>query len=287
MLLRRRWVMAGALSLFFTAIHGEDLKDIEYGRAGKHSLKLDLHIPDGTGPFAAVILVHGGAWVAGDRTNSVQPLFQPLSDAGFAWFSISYRLASDVMRNPMGAALQLGTAENDVRRAVKFVKEHASEYRVNPSKIVLIGESAGGQLASMAALRPDPEGAVQGVVAFYTPSDLVSLVRSSSMIPDNVRDAVKGTSFDDILMAGLKEFSPINYVSATSPPFLLIHGTDDNIVPVAQSERFCDQFRTAGAGCELFKVEGGGHGIRAWQSSRLTDYKPFMVRWLRQVLARD
>jgi alpha-L-fucosidase 2 len=179
--------------------------------------------------------------------------------------------------------LQLGTAENDVRRAVAFVKEHASEYHVNPNKIALIGESAGGQLAAMAALRPDPEGAVQGVVAFYTPSDLASLARTSSLIPDNVRDAVKGTAFDDILMAGLKQFSPINYVTATSPPFLLIHGTDDNIVPFAQSERFCDKLRAAGVGCELYPVQGGGHGMRAWQSSRLTDYQAPMIRWLQQV----
>jgi acetyl esterase len=286
MMLPHRCVGAGVLFLSLTAIHGEELKDIEYGRAGKYSLRLDAHIPDGTGPFAAVILVHGGAWVTGDRTSNVQPLFQPLSDAGFAWFSISYRLAGDVARNPLGAALQLGTAESDVRRAVAFVKEHASEYRVNPNKIALIGESAGGQLASMAALRPDPEGAVQGVVAFYTPSDLASLVRTSSLIPDNVRDAVKGTPFDGLLMAGLTEFSPINHVSATSPPFLLIHGTDDNVVPFAQSERFCDKLRTAGVGCELYRVEGGGHGIRAWQSSRLTDYKSPMVRWLQQVLAQ-
>jgi alpha-L-fucosidase 2 len=281
-----RLLSAGTLALSLTAMHGEDLQDIEYGRAGKYSLRMDAHVPDGVGPFAAVILVHGGAWVAGDRIHNVQPLFQPLAAAGFAWFSISYRLAADVVRNPIAAALQLGAAENDVRRAVAFVKEHASEYRVNANKIVLIGESAGGQLASMAALRPDPGGAVQGVVAFYTPSDLASLARTSSIIPDAVRDRVKGTSFDDLLMAGLKEFSPINYVSATSPPFLLIHGTDDGIVPVAQSERFCDKLRTAGAGCDLFKVEGGGHGIRAWQSLRFTDYKPAMVRWLRQILAR-
>lgn len=276
--------MAGALSLFFPAIHAEDLKDIEYGRAGKHSLRLDLHIPDGTGPFAAVILVHGGAWVAGDRVNSVQPLFQPLSEAGFAWFSISYRLAGDVVRNPIGAALKLGTAENDVRLAVAFVKQHAVEYHVNPNKVALIGESAGGQLACMAALRPDQGGAVQGVVAFYTPSDLAGLVRTSNMIPDNVRDAMKGTLIDDALMAGLTGFSPINYVSATSPPFLLIHGTDDTVVPLAQSERFCNKLRTAGVGCELYRVDGGGHGIRGWQTSRLTNYKASMVRWLQQVL---
>lgn len=285
-MLRCRCAGAGIFFLFLNVVQGENFKDIEYGRAGTYSLRLDAHIPDGPGPFAAVILVHGGAWVAGDRTSNVQPLFQPLSDAGFAWFSISYRLAGDVARNPLGAALQLGTAENDVRRAVAFVKEHAPEYHVNPNKIALIGESAGGQLAAMAALRPDPEGAVQGVVAFYTPSDLASLVRTSSLIPDQVRDAVKGTVFDDVLMAGLQEFSPINYVSPASPPFLLIHGTDDNIVPFAQSERFCAKLRAATVGCELYPVQGGGHGMRAWQSSRLTDYQAPMVRWLRQVFAR-
>jgi len=267
-------------------LHSEDFKAIEYGQAGKVALRLDAHIPDGRGPFAAAIVVHGGAWVAGDRINSVRPLLDPLSDAGIAWFSISYRLAADVARNPIGAAMQMGTAESDVRRAVAYVKEHASEYRVNPNKIVLIGESAGGQLAAMAALRPDADGAVQGVVAFYTPSDLATLVRTSSFIPDNVRDAVKGTMFDSILMAGLTEFSPINAVSAASPPFLLIHGTDDNVVPFAQSERFCDKLRESNVGCEIYPVKGGAHGIRSWEYAKLTDYKRPMVRWIEKVLAK-
>ena len=167
-------------AFFMATIHAEDLKDIEYARAGNVSLRFDAHIPNGPGPFATVILVHGGAWVKGDRTNNVQPLFQPLSDAGFAWFSISYRLAGDVARNPVGAAMQLGTAESDVRKAVAFVKDHAAEYRVNPNKIALLGESAGGQLAAMAALRPSADSAVQGVVAFYTPSDLATLARTSA-----------------------------------------------------------------------------------------------------------
>src|SRR6202050_4009252 len=108
MMLRLRWLIPVAFSLFVAAIHGEDLKDIEYGRAGKYSLRLDAHIPDGTGPFAAVILVHGGAWVAGDRTRNVQPLFQPLSDAGFAWFTISYRLPGGGNRNTPGGGVQRG-----------------------------------------------------------------------------------------------------------------------------------------------------------------------------------
>ena len=265
-------------ALFMTTIHAEELKDVEYARAGKVSLRFDAHIPNGPGPFAAVILVHGGAWVMGDKSNNVQPLIQPLTDAGFAWFSISYRLAA--------AAMQLGTAESDVRKAVVFVKDHAAEYRVNPNKIALVGESAGGQLASMAALRPGADASVEGVVAFYTPSDLATLARTSALIPDGVRDAVKGTLFDDLLMAGLTEFSPINAVSASAPPFLLIHGTDDNVVPFAQSERFCEKLRAAGVACELIPVKGGGHGIRAWESMKLTDYKSAMVRWLEKTLAR-
>jgi len=280
-----RFYVSAALALFMPTIHAEDFKDVEYGRAGKVSLRLDAHIPAGAGPSAAVILVHGGAWVAGDRANNVQPLLKPLSDAGFAWFSISYRLASDVARNPIGAALQLGTAESDVRRAVAFVKQHAAEYRVNPNKIALLGESAGGQLAAMAGLRPDADGAVQGVVAFYTPSDLATLARTSAIVPDGVRDRVKGTLFEDLLMAGLNEFSPVNAVNASSPPFLLIHGTDDNVVPIAQSERFCDKLRESGVACELYPVTGGGHGIRSWESLRLTDYKSPMVRWLQRILA--
>lgn len=270
-----------------TSIRGEELKDIEYGRAGKISLRMDAKIPAGKGPFAAVILVHGGAWIAGNRVRSVQPLLQPLADAGFAWFSISYRLAADIARNPVGAAIQMGAAEHDVKRAIEFVKEHAAEYRVNANRIALMGESAGGQLASMAALRPDSEHAVQGVVAFYTPSDLANLARTSAVIPDEVRDAVKGTLFESLLLSGLKEFSPVNYVSSSAPPFLLIHGTDDDVVPIAQSERFCDKLRAANVGCELYPVEGGAHGIRSWESFRLTGYKAAMVRWLTQNLGRQ
>ena len=65
-----------------------------------------------------------------------------------------------------------------------------------------------------------------------------------------------------------------------------IHGTDDNVVPFAQSERFCDKLRESKVGCEIYPVKGGGHGIRSWESAKLTDYKSPMVRWLQKVLAQ-
>jgi acetyl esterase len=284
-MLAHRYLSAFAFSLLTTTLHATDLKDVEYARTGNLSLRFDARIPDGRGPFPAVILVHGGGWVRGDR-NGVEPLFEPLSHAGFAWFSVSYRLAVDVLKDPKAAMSQLGAAESDVRRAVAFVKEHAAEYRVNPNKIALIGESSGGQLAAMAALRPDPDGAVQGVVAFYSPTDLATLARTSSWIPDSVRDAVKGTFFDTLLMAGLTQLSPINWVSPAAPPFLLIHGTDDNLVPFAQSERFCDKMNESNVACEVYPVKAAGHGMRSWESSRIFNYKAPMIRWLQQAIGR-
>src|SRR5689334_1798316 len=85
------------MNTFSASWAAETRHDVEYGKAGDISLQMDVHVPDGKGPFPAIILVHGGAWVRGDRQWNVQPLFRPLEDAKFAWFSISYRLANDIL----------------------------------------------------------------------------------------------------------------------------------------------------------------------------------------------
>jgi alpha-L-fucosidase 2 len=250
---------------------------------------MDAHVPEGDGPFPAVVIVHGGAWVTGDRKRSVEPLFKPLTDAGFAWFSISYRLANmtDQKSTPTlaASAALLGGAVDDVRSAVAYVRTHAAEYHVDPDRIALIGESAGAQLAAMAALKPAQNGTVRAVVAFYCPSDLVTLVQTMPLIPDSLRRAVQGTPFEGILLAYLRELSPINWVRQDGPPFLLIHGTVDQVVPFQQSVNLCAAMHKSGTVCELYPVEGAGHGLRWWESApRLTTYKKRMVDWLTQQL---
>src|ERR1700685_992291 len=136
-----------------TQHHCDLRRDIEYSRVNGVSLMMDACIPDGATKAPAVIIVHGGGWVRGNRQFDVAPLFKPLSDAGFAWFSIDYRLATDVT--------QFGVAIQDVQQAVRFVKSHAAEFNLNPDKLALIGESAGGQLAAMAALRDDADASVK------------------------------------------------------------------------------------------------------------------------------
>ena len=73
--------------------HARSLENVEYSQVSGEPLKMDGYIPEGKGPFPAAILVHGGAWVTGDKERSVRPLFKPLTDGGMAWFSINYRLA--------------------------------------------------------------------------------------------------------------------------------------------------------------------------------------------------
>lgn len=237
---------------------------------------MDFRIPPGRGPFPAVVLVHGGGWITGDRRANVEPLFEPLTNAGFAWFSISYRLASDVA--VFGAAIE------DVEQAVQFIRTHAAEYSIDPSRLALAGESAGGQLASMAALSPKLKGAVKGVVALYSQSDLVTLAKTSNHVPSELRRAVESTAWAGFLLAGLQRLSPIYNVRADMPPFLLIHGTADRLVPFEQSERMCEKMQEAGAACELYAVNGGGHGIRWWDSSKgLAGYKRAMVEWLEKL----
>jgi acetyl esterase len=253
--------------------------DIEYSRAGGTSLRLDASIPDGSGPFPAAIIVHGGGWVRGDKKLDVAPLFKPLSDAGIAWFSINYRLAND--------PLLFGIAIDDVEEAIRFVKDNAREYRIDPDRIALIGESAGGQLAGMAALNNAPGTSVKAVVGLYAPTDLVSLLKTSDLIPSSIRDTLQGTPFESLLLTRLAQLSPISKVRPAMPPFLLIHGTADILVPFEQSRNMCIKMQSVGASCDLFKVPGAGHGIRRWEGNPAISepYKKEMIHWLLEQLA--
>ena len=266
-------------------VQAKSFSDVEFSHPSGNSLQFDAQVPDGKGPFPAAIIVHGGAWVTGDRRRSVEPLFRLLTNSGIAWFSISYRLA-DIGDQRSLATLAASTATldsavDDVKSAVAFLRTHASDYNLDRNRIALIGESAGAQLAAMAALKSPASQGVQAVVAFYCPSNLVTLAQTLSLIPDSIRQAVKGTPLEQMLMARMRELSPITWVEPGAPPFLLIHGTADSLVPFQQSVDFCSALSASGSACELFPVEGAGHGLRWWEgNNRLSAYKPHLVQWL-------
>jgi alpha-L-fucosidase 2 len=239
---------------------------------------MDMSVPAGNGPFPAVIIVHGGGWIGGSREFSVQPLFDPLAKAGFAWFSISYRLATDL--------LQFGVAVDDVQAAIKHVKANAAKYNIDPDRIAVLGESAGAHLAALAVERSP--GSVAAVVAMYPPTDLVALAENARAIPDSIRQMVRAAGMEQLIRGYLREMSPIEHITPGLPPFLLVHGTADTVVPFDQSERMLKALKAAGNQAELITVKGGGHGLRGWErSNELASYRRSMIEWLQRTLVRQ
>ena len=250
-------------------------KDLEYSRAGEESLRLDACVPDGKGPFPAVILVHGGGWGSGDKTKHIDPLFAPLSKSGLAWFSINYRHAP---KNRYPAAVE------DVEAAVRWVKQHAAEFNIDPKRLALLGESAGGHLVAMAVVRAKDDTRVAAAVPFYAPVDLETDTARRGGLSQSLR-SLFGRSYqvDDQAAQLLRDASPINFIHSSLPPFLLVHGTADMSVPYNQSVQFQAKLRAAGVSCDLVTIDDGVHGMARWEASDPT-YKDKVARWIAEKL---
>ena len=283
------WKSAFIAAALCAGLVAEDRKDVEYGRAGGQALLLDLHVPDGPGPFPAAILVHGGGFDEGSRATNVRPLFAPLADAGFAWFSIDYRLAPKA---------KLPDAVADLQSAIRWVKSHAAEFHVDTSKIALIGESAGGFLVNYQGTHETPDTKVRAIVDFYGPVDYEKLALERQAHPERFnmtsinRHAANGggihffgaDALDDAGREKVRAAQPIHAVHRGMPPFLCIHGTKDDQVTFDQSPIMCDAMHKAGAACEVITIEGGGHGMSGWRQPEMQHWKPEMIAWLKKTL---
>jgi alpha-L-fucosidase 2 len=266
-----------------------DQKDVQYARSGGMHVFLDLHVPDGPGPFPAAILVHGGGFDGGSKSTNMRPTFDLLANAGFAWFSIDYRMAPE-FRFPQ--------AREDVDSAIRWVKAHAGEYRVNEYKIVIMGESAGGFLVNYAGTHETPETKVAAVVDFYGAVDYVKQALERRDHPElfNMKTINKhvdnggGIRFfgadqlDDAGLLKLRNISPLFAVHQGMPPFLCIHGNKDDQVSYEQSPAMCEAMHKVGASCELITIEGGGHGMSSWKASEQQHWKAELIEWLKKTL---
>ena len=266
-----------------------DQKDIEYGRADGKPLLLDLHVPDGSGPFPVAILVHGGGFDEGSKSTNVRPLFDVLANAGFAWFSIDYRLAP---------AAHFPQPIDDLNTAIRWLRANAAAYHADVSKIAIIGESAGGFIVNYAGTHETPDTKVAAVVDFYGPTDYGKLAMLRRDHPERFnmaslnRHAASGggihffgaEQLDEAGLARLWAAAPIAAVHAGMAPFLCIHGTKDDQVAYEQSIEMCAAMAKAGASCELVTIEGGGHGMGGWRAPEMQHWKADMVAWLKKTL---
>ena len=259
--------------------HAAVKTDIEYGKAAGVSLRLDASVPDGPGPFPAVILVHGGGWNAGDKSGGpkkgyMAPMQEPLNLAGLAWFSINYRLAPQY---------QYPACIEDVETAIRWVKAHAAEYHIDPARIALAGESAGGHLVALAAMRMTDATRVAAVVSFYGRHDMVGTGKVGEKLPKNIAELFGHDVMDASTEARLREASPLNLVKPGLPPFLLVHGTADASVPYQHSVALQARLLVAGVPCDVFTVKDGAHGMINWDKLA-PHYKEQVATWLVKAL---
>lgn len=271
------------LTLGVSSAHAHTVvRDVEYASVDGISLRLDLYLPKPIPehPVPLVIWVHGGGWRAGSKDNTYAP--ETLGD-DYAVASIDYRLSG----------IETFPAQiHDVKAAVRWLRAHASDYGFDPERFGAWGSSAGGHLVALLGVscgNPDLEGTVggnldqsscvQAVCDFYGPTDLLSLLKQRGIA------SVRRPMAEDLLVGGPVEeladlarlASPITHVSSDSPPFLIMHGSDDPVVPLAQSVDFDIALRALGIDSTLRIIDGAGHGF---PRSELVPVKPFFDRFL-------
>lgn len=230
-------------------------ENVQYGEVQGQKLLLDVYKPDdnSSDPHPAVMLIHGGAWSSFDK-STMRGMGQFLAREGFVAFSVDYRLFHD-SENRWPAQL------DDVQRAVRWVRSSALKYRVDPAQIGAFGHSAGGQLAALIGMEDtrdnsDPALAryssrVQAVVDVSGPTDF-----TENHDPDG--DAFLSSFFGAAYSKQpevWRDASPVTHASKSSAPFLIVHGTRDANVPIAQAEELNERLRQAGAIVTLVKVD--------------------------------
>lgn len=260
-----------------SAVH----REVTYARAiGFRPLKMDIWRPrQASGPVPLVVWVHGGAFQLGDR-RELPPTFAPdsvfrlLNEAGIACATVDYRHSLEA---PFPAQL------HDLKAAVRYLREFSGILGVDPDRFGAWGESAGGHLVAMLGLtgnRDDLDGGlgarghsstVSAVVDFYGVSSLVDLppmATPDGLFPPALTAAVPegmpmqpgymlvGGSDDPALLAAA---SPVSHAGAGAPPFLLVHGDRDGLVPHSQTDLLAAALAAAGVEHEVMTVEGGDH----------------------------
>ena len=233
-------------------------RDLVYATVDGHDLTLDLYRPGTSGLHPAIVFVHGGGWSSGDKaTFADYALF--FAERGYVGISVNYRLAPE---HPFPAAVE------DTKAAVRWLREDAEKYGVDPDRIGAMGSSAGGHLVAMLGVTDPSDGLegssgdlalssrVQAVVDYFGPSDL-SLVGN---LPDPAILAFIGGMCGE-QQARCQAASPVTYVSPDDPPFLIVHGTADLRVPFSQSVVLRDALARAGVEATLLALEGAGHGL--------------------------
>lgn len=240
-------------------------RDLAYRADGHERQKLDLYLPEKTDrPVPLLIWIHGGGWQGGSKENAL-PLRQGWLERGYAIASINYRLSSHAV---FPAQIE------DCKAAIRWLRANAPKYRIDPARFGVWGSSAGGHLAALVGTSGDVKSLdvgehldqssrVQAVCDYYGPTDFHAFVSRPGY-----ENHANPTSPESLLLGGtVKEkpelaraANPITYVTPDDPPFLIVHGDQDPVVPLQQSELLYHALKSAQRSVHFHTIHGAGHG---------------------------
>jgi len=234
------------------------IPNVTYHKANNRENKVDLYLPRGVdGPVPVLMYIHGGGWRGGSKESSVLRLL-PWLEKGWAVVNVQYRLA-EVSLAP--------AAVEDCLCALRWVIRNAEEYDIDPDRIVVTGNSAGGHLALTTGMVPASAGldrecpgnedlSVAAIINWYGITDVGDLLHGPNMKTYAV--TWMGSMPNRFEIA--ERVSPLTYVRDGLPPILTIHGDADPTVPYQHGIRLQEELTKAGVSNELHTVRGGGHG---------------------------
>ncbi|MBN2476628.1 MAG: alpha/beta hydrolase [Pirellulales bacterium] len=244
--------------------------DVPYADTDNPQQKLDLYLPDkpiGDGPLPVVVWIHGGAWRAGNKSSGLGNLATLVASGRYAGVSVAYRLTDEAV---------WPAQIHDCKAALRWIRAHAQQHNLDPKRIGVWGSSAGGHLVAMlgtsGGVKPlegelgehiDQGSRVTCVVDYFGPSDMLTMGKYPSRMdhdsPNSPESRLVGGPVQEAKEAA-RSASPTTYVSQDDPPFLIVHGDQDPLVPHNQSVRLADLLEKAGVDVTFITITGGGHG---------------------------
>jgi acetyl esterase/lipase len=244
------------------ALPGTVLRDVTYCTTGGGAVKMDIYRPANQAPEApAAMYVHGGGWTSGSKSEGgwLNEVARGLLEKGFVVVSIDYRLAPG---NRWPAQIE------DVMCAVRYLRANATTYGIDTDRIGAWGSSAGGHLVNLLGTADRSSGfgtsgqwsgessRVRAVVDLFGPSDFTT--------PDWANGAKSSTDrVFGLTSSTLLQASPVTHITPDDPPFLIIHGDADPVVPFTQGQELARKLEAAGVPVTFVPVKGGNHGLGA------------------------
>lgn len=243
-------------------------RDVPYTASDNPQQCLDILLPKrphDDKPLPVVMFIHGGGWKGGDKRAGIPQLIPLVETGQYAVISIGYRLSTEAI---------WPAQIHDCKAAIRWIRANAGKYNLDADHIGVMGPSAGGHLSAMLGTSGDVKSLegnlgkhsevssrVACVVDWFGPSDLPAM---NNGVPrreaaDSAMSGLLGGKVED-KMDLAREASPVTYVTKDDSPFLIIHGTEDRLVPVDQSRRLHAKLKETGVDSMLIEVEGGGHG---------------------------